>query len=215
MKRVAVTCVMLLVLGVSTQAYGYVLVYNLFGAVPTVDTETDTGDTKFVNGVMILNIDEETGACEESSIVLYGREGWRSRVYTIYDDIVELARYGNYVTVMADTGTGDNIILTGRTSARTMGLPSRVRAANSLSGGISLEWGQLFDLEESLVGAGAMQARLDRWRTRSANFSSADGIDETVDSVIASLESRGYQFLGEEEEPPDDEPGDEEPPLLR
>ncbi len=201
MKRLAAVCVVLLVLGLSAQAYGYVLVYNLYGMVQTVDTAANDGDMKVVLGYMVLDVDAVSGTAEESSVVLYGRQG-RNRIYTINDNIVNLAKYGNCVTVMAETGFGGSFILTGRVT-RGNGLAERLGAAGSLTGAMSLQWGVLFDPNESLVGAGAMQAMLNNPMTRTAN-SSPDRFAETVDSIIANLEASGYQELVEEEpeEPP-------------
>lgn len=216
MKRLRALCVMLLVLGLSAQAYGNVLVYDLFGAVQTVDTAANNGDTKVVLGYLVMDVNEVSGTADESSVVLYGSAGRRNRVYTVYDDVVNLAKYGNFVAVMIDTGTGNSIILTGRIRALNIGsrrAPLRLEAASALSGAISLQWGQLFVLSESLIGAGAMQASLNNQLTRTA-YSSPDGVAETVDSILTNLEARGYHELAEDEEPTiPDEPGDGGQPL--
>jgi hypothetical protein len=200
MKRLAAVCVVLLVLGVSAQAYGYVLVYNLYGAVHTVDTAADQSNLKIVVGYMVLDVDTVTGTAEASSVIFYGGQR-RGGVYTVNDDIVNLAKYGSYVTVMMDTGLGNSFVLTGRISTRGNGLAERLGEAGSLIGAMSLKWAMLFDPNESLVGAGAMQAMLNNPMTRTAN-SSADRFAQTVDSIIANLEAMGYQELAEEEPPP-------------
>ena len=200
---------MLLVFGFSAQAYGTVLVYNLYGAVQTVDTVANDGDTKVVMGYMVMDVNETSGTAEGSSVVLYGREGWQNRIYVIYDDVVNYAEYGNHVAVMIDTGTGNSIILTGRIRTVNIGprrQPLRLEAANSLSGAMSLKGGQLFDLSESLVGAGAMQASLNEQLTRTV-YASPDGVAEAADVILTNLEARGYQYLAADEEPPTpDEP---------
>ena len=191
---------MLLVSGLGAQSYGAVLVYNMFGMVQTVDTAANDGDTQMVNGFLVMDVNEETGAAEASSLVLYGRAGWQNKVYTIYDDVVSLTEYGNFVAVTIDTGNGDSIILTGRIRTRGRGneLAASLGAASSLSGAMSLQEGRLFEVNESLVGAGAMQASLNNRMTRTANVS-PDLFGETVDSIIANLEARGFQVLMEEE----------------
>jgi hypothetical protein len=199
---------MLLVLWISAQAYGNVLVYNLYGVVQTVDTAANDGDTKVVMGYMVMDVNETSGTADESSVVLYGSAGWRNRVYVIYDDVVNFAKYGSHVAVMIDTGTGNSIILTGRIRTVNIGprrQPLRLEAANSLSGAMSLQWGTLFDLDELLVGAGAMQASLNEQLTRTA-ITSAAGLDATADAILANLEARGYQYLAADDEPTPDEP---------
>lgn len=219
MKRLAALWVILFVLGLSTGAYGDVLVYNLYGVAQTVDTVSNDGDTKVIRGYMVLDVNEESSSADASYVVFYGRNG-RSRIYTFYEDIVVLTKYGNYLSVMMDTGTGNSVILTGRIGTVRIG-PRRQRlrlnAANSLSGAISLQWSTLFDLDESLVGAGALRAYLNQQLTRNV-YASPDGLEEAVDDVLANLEARGYQYLSPDDEgPPDDEepPDDENPPLLR
>jgi len=218
MKRLAAAWVILLVLAWGAQAYGNVLVYNLFGVAQTVDTASDDGDTKLVTGYMVLDVNNVSATADASSIILYGRER-RSRVYTIYDDVVNLTKYGDYIAVMIDTGTGNTIVLTGRIRTVRIGAWRRglvLQAANSLSGAISFKWGTLFDLDESLVGAGAMQASLNNQLTRN-NYSSPDGVEEAVDAILTNLEARGYQYLSQDEEPPvPDEPddGEDEEPQL-
>jgi hypothetical protein len=201
MKKSVLVCVMLAALGISAQAYGYVLVYNVFGMVQAVDTADNSRDLKTVNGFIVLNVNETDGTVDESSVVLYGREGWRNRIFTVTDDAVVLTPYGNSIVLMVDTGMGNEIIMTGRARNTNIGLAGRTSAAPTLEGGMSLVGGQLFDLNEWLVGAGAMQAMLNNWLTRNAN-QTAITVDEAVDSILTNLESRGFVQLVDEVEPP-------------
>jgi len=202
MKRLAMVFVVLMALGVCAQADAFVLVYNAFGFVQAVDTASNDQDLKMVNGYIVLNINETDGTADESSVVLFGRVGWRNRVFTVTDDAVVFTPFGNFVTLAADTGAGSKIILTGRLRSRNVGLAARVAAATVLDGAITFEEAQLFDLEESLVGAGAMQAILNNFLTRNANVS-ANTVDEVVDAILTNLEARGFQELVEEEDPED------------
>jgi len=136
-----------------------------------------------------MDVNDVTGAADESSVVLYGR---RNRIYVVYDNVVNLAKYGNFVAVTIDTGTANTIILTGRIRTVNVGprrQPLRIAAAASLAGAMSLQAGQLFDPDELLVGAGAMQAVLNNLLTRTA-YSSPDGLNETLDTVLTNLEER-------------------------
>jgi len=215
MKRLAALCVMLLALGLGAQAYGNVLVYNLYGAVQTVDTVANAGGTKVVLGYLVVDVNDTSGLADASAVVLYGNAGWRNRVYVVCDDVVNYAEYGNNAAVMIDTGTGSTIILTGRIRTVNIGLRRqtlRITAANSLSGAMSLQYSTLFNLDESLIGAGAMQASLNEQLTRAAIMSAA-GLDDTADSILTNLEARGYRSLAGDEEPPPEEPTDGEPML--
>jgi len=202
MKKLILVSVMLVVMSISARAYGFVAVYNAFGILQAIDTATDSRDLKIVNGFIVLDINEAEGTAVESSVVLFGREGWQSRIFTVSPDAADLATFGNFVTLTIDTGTGNTIILTGRTVSRNVGLSARVLAAVYLDGGIMLEDGQLFNPDETLVGAGAMEAILNNSLTRNANRTALT-VAEVVDAIIAKLEARGFVQLAGEVSPPD------------
>ncbi|MGA2094051.1 MAG: hypothetical protein ABSH16_11710 [Sedimentisphaerales bacterium] len=210
MKKLLMVGLMMVVLGITAQANAYVLVYNLFGMVQAVDTAANGQVTQLLSGYIVLNINETDGTVDDSSIILYGRQGWRSRFYTVADDIVNFTTYGNFVTLIADNGQGDRIILTGRLRGANIGASARQRVADPLSGAMTLQNGQLFDANASLTGAGAMQANLNTWLTRNAN-SSATAFGDVVNSIISNLESRGFQPV-EESEPPVPSDGNEPAP---
>jgi hypothetical protein len=201
MKKLAAVCLVLMVLGISAQANGYVLVYNLFGVVQGVDTAASERAVKIVNGFAVVSINETDGTVDGSNLVLYGREGWRNRLYKLHADAVNLATYGNFTTMIIEAGNGNTIVLTGRIRARNIGLAGMEAASPMLSGVMTLQWGQLFDLNESLVGSGEMAATLNNFMTRSANAAATD-VDAVADSIIMSLEARGYSILDQDEGPP-------------
>jgi hypothetical protein len=168
--------------------------------VQAVDTLAEDSETKFVNGFLVMEFNEADGIAEESCLVLFGREGRNTRLYTVYDNTVNLAVYGNYATAIIEAGTGSTIVMTGRMRARNVGNPQRENAATILNGAMTLQWGQLFDIEESLIGSGSMQATLNDWLTRNANSTGAE-VGDMVYSIIETLEARGYEPVVEEEEP--------------
>jgi hypothetical protein len=201
MKKLLVAGLMMAVLGITAQANAYVLVYTLLGNVQAVDIAANDQVTQMLNGYIVLNVNEADGTVDDSSMVLFGREGWRNRYYSIDDYAVNFTTYGNYVTLVAGNGQGNIIILTGRLRSTNVGAAARQQAATNLNGAMTLEYGQLFDFNASLTGAGAMQATLNNWLTRSVN-SSGGTVDDVLDSIISNLESRGFQLIGDQEEPP-------------
>jgi hypothetical protein len=201
MKKLLVAGLMTAVLSITAQANAYVLVYNLFGNVQAVDTAANDQVTQLLSGYIVMNINETDGIVDDSSVILYGRQDWRNRFYTIDDNIVSFTTYGNYVTLVAGNGQGNLIILTGRIRSANIGAATRQQAATNLSGAMTLEYGQLFDVDALLTGGGDMQAMLNNWLTRNAN-SSGNTIDEVVDSILSNLESRGFQQAGDQEEIP-------------
>ncbi len=215
MKKLLVAGLMTAVLSITAQANAYVLVYNLFGNVQAVDTAANEQVTQLLSGYIVMNINETDGTVDDSSVILYGRQGWRNRYYTIDDNIVSFSTYGDYVTLVADNGQGNLIILTGRLRGTNISASTRQQVAGSLSGAMTLQDGQLFDANALLTGAGAVQATLNNLFTRSAN-ASGDTLDDVLDSIISNLEWRGFQQAGDEAEPPvpgDPPPDDGDEPL--
>jgi len=201
MKKLLVAGLMIAVLSITAQANAYVLVYNLFGNVQAVDTAANDQVTQWLSGYIVLNVNDADGIVDDSSVILYGRQGRQDRFYAIDDDIVSLTTYGKYAVLVAGNGQGNVIILTGRLRSSNIGDATRQQVAASLSGAMTMEYGQLFDTNELLTGGGTMRATLNRWLTRSAN-SSDTVFDDLVDSILSYLESRGYQQPEDQEVPP-------------
>jgi hypothetical protein len=201
MKKLLVAGLMIAVLSITAQANAYVLVYNLFGNVQAVDTAANDQVKQMLSGYIVMTINDADGIVDDSSVILYGRQGWQNRFYTIDDDIVSFTTYGNYAVLIAGNGQGNVIILTGRLRSANIGAATRQRAAASLSGAMTLEYGQLFDTNELLTGGGAMQATLNNWLTRIAN-SSDTAFGDLVDSILTNLESRGFQQTENQEDVP-------------
>jgi hypothetical protein len=201
MKKLLVAGLMTAVLSITAQANAYVLVYSLFGNVQAVDTAANDQVTQMLSGYIVLNVNDADGIVDDSSIILYGRQGWQNRFYTIDDDIVSFTTYGNYAVLIAGNGQGNIIILTGQLRSSNIGSATRQQVATNLSGAMTLEYGQLFDANELLTGGGAMRATLNSWLTRSANYSDA-GFDDLVDSILSYLESRGFQQTEDQEDVP-------------
>lgn len=202
---------MMVVLGISSQANAYVLVYNLFGMVQAVDTTASSQVTQLLNGYIVINVSDDDGTVTDSSVILYGRQGWNNKFYTVGDNIVNFTAYGNFVTLIADNGSGDKIILTGQLRNTNIGTSSRQLIANMLNGAMTLQNGQLFDTNASLVGAGAIQATLNGWFTRGTN-SASTAFGDVVNSITSNLESRGFQLVGNPVEPPPADDGNEPAP---
>jgi hypothetical protein len=203
MKRLAVLFVMLAVLGVCSQSYGYVLVYNVSGMVKAVDTQANTMNRTMVRGTLVVDIDEAQGMATEGTLVLYNRvtRGGQG-VYTV-SEAVGITIYGNSVAAVMDTGwMGGNIIMTGgRKWNRNIGLSERKNIANVMDGSIHLNGNMLFDADEALVGAGIMTATLNLQQTRVAN-KNGDRVSAVVDDIISWLQGRGFtEFTMEEPMP--------------
>ena len=205
MKRLVMLCVMAAVLGVCSQSYGYVLVYDVWGQVQAVNTEANAIDRTMVRGSLVVDINETQGVATAGELVLFNRV-WRGPgVYTV-SDTAGMTIYGNSVVAVIDTNApGGKIIMTGNTGrmfGRNIGLADRKNVANMLNGSIQLNGGILFDANESLVGGGNISATQDLWQTRNANMNT-ESVSNVVDGIITFLQSLGFTELTMIE-PPDD-----------
>jgi hypothetical protein len=200
MKRLAVVCVLAAVLGVCSQSYGYVLVYDIWGQVKSVDTVANAMDRTTVRGKLVMDIDEAQGFATEATLVLYNRAWGGPGVYAVSES-VGITIYDNSVAAVMYTGwMGGEIIMTGslgRMWGRNIGLADRKNVANALDGSIHLNGGKLFDPNKMLVGAGDMTAILNLQDTRDANRN-ADSVSAVVDGIISWLQGRGFTEFGGE-----------------
>ena len=87
MKRVAVVCVLAAVLGVCSQSFGYVLVYDVWTQVKAVDIQTNTMSRTMAWGKLVVDMDEEQGWATAANLVLYNRNRDGQGVYTLSDSM--------------------------------------------------------------------------------------------------------------------------------
>jgi hypothetical protein len=210
MKRLAVLCVVLMAMGVCAPSYGYVLVYDLFGSVRSVDVATNAIDRSNVRGFLTADIDEASGAVVATELVLFGRDAGRNRVY-IVSDAVNMTMYGNNAAVVFDDGQGVSMILTGGRArqAANIGLAQRMRIITTMDGSMHIWQSALFDTNAVLVGSGGISAMLDFSLTRGANRA-GEGIDDVVNDITTWLAARGFADITDEPPVPND-PGDGDP----
>jgi hypothetical protein len=202
MKRLSVVVVLAAVLAMCSQSYGYVLSYDIWGLTKAVDTTTNTMERTGIFGKLVLNIDEEQGVATEGRLILYNRLRGAG-VYTV-SEAVNAAIYGNSLAALMDTSwMGGQIIMTGNINTNRrwrvdIGLAERKNIANSMDGSIHLNGGMLFDISESLVGAGTMAATLNLQATRAANIN-GDSVADVADGIISWLVGKGFTELTYEE----------------
>jgi hypothetical protein len=193
MKRLGMLFVMLAVLGVCSQSYGYVLVYDVFGQVKAVDTVANTMNRTTVRGELVVDINEEQGIATEGTLVLYNRATRGQQGFYTVSEAVGITIYGNSVAAVMDTGwLGGQIIMTGGTKwNKNIGLLEKKSIANMMDGSINFTGGMLFDANEALVGTGTIIAILNTQQTKAANRN-GDSVSVVVDDIISWLQ--GLRF---------------------
>jgi hypothetical protein len=209
MKRSAVLCVVLVAMCMCAPSYGYVLVYELFGSVSSVDVATNAMDRSTVRGYLTADIDDASGAVTATEMVLFGRDTSNQRVY-IVTDAANMTMYGNNAAVIFDNGAGVSMIMTGNTSRRAadIGLAQRMRVITSMGGSMHIWQSSLFT-DAVLIGEGGISAMLNSGMTRGANRA-GEGIADVVNDITTWLAARGFADISAEEPPPED-PGDGDP----
>jgi hypothetical protein len=208
MKRVAVLFVLMAVLGVCSQSYGTIYIYNVSGMVKAVDASSNNVGRTLVRGFFVVDMNQTEGTVTDQSFVMFGRNSDGNAVYT-EAQAVNVTLYGNVVAVVINVqGNGDEIILTSdnvRINNRNFGLAARNRVITMLDGSMHLNGGILFDTSASLVGTGDMTAILDTLQTKNAN-KNGEGVSNVVDDIITRLQARGFTQLldyGGNEPPPE------------
>jgi hypothetical protein len=203
MKRLAAICVMLAALGMCSPTYGYVLVYDVYGTLRAVNTETNDIGRTTIQGYLVAEVDEQGNTVTGAEAVLFGRDANGDKVY-VTSDTINMTLYGNNAVVVGDVGQNGGIVLTGsrtRMWQRNIGIGSRVNVANMLDGDIRVIDGAIFDLNLTLTGSGGIAAMLDLWLTRASN-NAGEGLGDVIGDIISRLEARGFAAVVGEEEPP-------------
>jgi hypothetical protein len=211
MKKLTLILVVMVMACMCSQSYAYLLAYNLSGTVRAADVDSNDFVNTLVNGFLVIDINSEQGTLDGSSLVLFSKECKRchkeynraynetyrcDRFYTRYDDVVNLQTQSKVVEMIINAGSGTTLIFTGRLNNRNIGLADKESVASLLDGVISLQFGQLFDPNQSLIGGGEASGALNLCLTRRANESS-EPLDDVVGAFIERLEEAGYEAVTE------------------
>jgi hypothetical protein len=194
----------LAVLGVCAPSYGYILAYNVTGAVKALDWNSSKIVNVSVKGYLVVDInsnDSGSNEVNDAQMVLYGKDTIGNLVY--YKDSLnksdEGARwYTKGGVVGVDVWDHNSpfwyeFVMTGNVKATDVGLGanSKKLAASSLSGSLITWWDRLLDSSQDLYGSGAATMMLATTQTKAANQGSLS-VDAVISTFIAGLEAKGY-----------------------
>jgi hypothetical protein len=191
MRTLKVLLVVLVMLAVSAPSFGYILVYNAFGRLKAVDSETETLVGVAMRGYLIMDVNENDGDLNDVYWVGYGKDTERVKVYTVSVPDLQLTVSGKYQTVYMNVDDGWFVTTIGRRSNKNIGLVDRQSVAYTMSGNLIILDSVVFDMTQLLRGAGSMVFSLSSSKTQAAN-AAADAVDDVLDDILTLLEDAGY-----------------------
>jgi len=183
--------VVLAMLAVTAPSFGYILVYNAFGRIKAVDSETDTLVGVAMRGYLIMDINDTDGEVNDIYWLTYGKDSEGTKVYTLAVPDLQLSVNGKYQTIYMNIDEGWFVTILGKQAAKNIGLADRELVAYTMSGNFIIYDSVVFDLTQLLRGAGTMVITLNSTKTQAAN-AALDAIDDVLDDVITVLVAAGY-----------------------
>jgi hypothetical protein len=190
MKTLKVWAIVIVMLAVSAPSFGYILVYNAFGRVRSVDSETNTLVGVVIRGYLILDINNADGEVNDLDWICYGKDGDGTKVYTESIPYLELEVDGKYQTIYIDIDDGWFITLVGKITNKNIGLGSKQAIAYTMSGNLIIVDSSVFDAQ-TLRGGGTMSITLNSTKTQTFN-ADANDIEDAIGSIETTLEAAGY-----------------------
>jgi len=178
-------------LAVTAPSFGYILVYNAFGRVKAIDSETDTLVGFAVRGYLILDINDVNGDVDDNYWLAYGKDSEGTKVSTLSVPNLELSVNGKYETLYMDIDGGWYATILGKRVSRDIGFADKRLVVYTMSGNSILVDGIVLDGAQLLRGASSMVLTLNSSLTHSANADS-DDIETVLDDVITILTTAGY-----------------------
>ena len=199
MKKLMAVIMILAVLGVCSSSYGYILVYKLSSTMRTVDTTADAAEIIKLKGYLIIDINETLSEVNDADVVIYGKDDDETLSCYRFDYDVDLdidwEEHGTNVVIDFRQGgnrSGIEVILTGKTKAKNIGLDTAKTVASNLKGSMVV-WDEIFlDVSwNTLEGSGSVSAPLNSGLTKAANEDSSSS-NTIADEIIAGLVDKGY-----------------------
>jgi hypothetical protein len=198
MRKLLALFVMLAVLGVCAQSYGFLVVYNVSFSVKCVDGET--AKTIPMKAYMVMEYDPSHENLTDVNLIMYGRDSDRHKVYVVlneYDsnDFIDASSnvQGDYFIVELDSSDpfDFNWLIIGKRKATNIGLDDREDVAGTLKGVITVRDGILLDVDQEIRGTANVSAT--NWSGATKYINEEDWTqDQIVTQLRTDLEIKGY-----------------------
>ena len=192
MKTLKVWMVVTVMLAVCAPSFGYVLVYNTLSRVKAVDSVAETITRVAVRGYLVLDINDANGDVNDAYWLLYGKDNYGDKVYTVEGLDPVMTVNGTYESIYATTGGGWIATVVGKRTYKNVGLATKQLIAYSMTGNFIIEeGGAVLNMDQFLTGSGTMGVTLNSTKTKAANLAS-ESISDVVDDITTALETAGY-----------------------
>jgi hypothetical protein len=200
MKKLTVLIAAMVVLSVCAPSFGYILVYKLSTTVKAVDTLIDVSEVIKIKGYLIIDYNETDLEVVDADVVIYGKDQDDTPACIRMDNEVDMAIQfspdaNNFWVNFRQGGnrSGIEVILTGKTKLKDIGLDVNKTIAGTLKGSLFV-WDEFFIDPvrwTDLKGSGAVSAPLSSGLTKEANENSYSS-NTIAASIIAELVADGY-----------------------
>ena len=206
MKRLLACLIVLVVFGICSPSFGYMLLYKVSTTVKGADDDTGEKVRIPLKGYLLLNLDDNNNI-DDANLILYGRDTDREKKYVMlnYSDSADLLGadlwyVGDFVFVdiWGRDAFNFEIFFSGKTKLRNVGLGSDEKKSIARSiNGVTIVW------EDFLLGpsddqevSGSAKASATLWTRAIKTINDPDDTltqDEAVDLLIDILEDKNYE----------------------
>jgi hypothetical protein len=196
MKTLKVWMVVTVMLAICAPSFGYVLVYNTISRIKAIDSVAETITRVAVRGYLVLDINDANGDVNDAYWLLYGKDNYGDKVYTVEGLDPVMTIEGTYASIYATTGGGWIATVVGKRTYKDIGVAAGKQViAYSLSGNFIIEeGGAVINMDQFLTGSGAMGVTLNSIKTKAANLASAS-VDDTLTTLTDALDTLLYTPL--------------------
>jgi hypothetical protein len=217
MRRLMAGLVVLVILGICSPSFGYLLLYKVSMTARGADVDTDAKANVPLKGYLLLNLDDNNEIAD-ANLILYGRDTDKAKKYVLLNisDSASLLEGGVWYSgglMFVDLSGYDpfdfEIFLSGKTKLRNVGLGKD--AKKSIAGrikGVTMVWdGFLLGPSDDQDVTGSAKARALLWKAAIKAINDPDETwtqDEVIvdgkdltggheNSLIEMLEDKGYE----------------------
>jgi hypothetical protein len=217
MRRLMAGLVVLVILGICSPSFGYLLLYKVSTTVRGADDDTGEKATVPLKGYLLLNLDDNNNI-DDANLILYGKDTDKEKKYVLLNDS-DTASYlwqdnwyiGDFMFVDFGGQNGFNfeIFLSGKTKLKNVGLGNdeKKSIASSIKG-VTIAWdGFLLGSSDDQDVSGSAKARALLWKAAIKAINDPDETwtqDEVIvdgkdltggheNSLIEMLEDKGYE----------------------
>ena len=206
MRKLLACLIVLVVFGICSPSFGYLLLYKVSTTVKGADDDTGEQVRIPLKGYLLLNLDDNNDI-DDANLILYGRDTDREKKYVMlnYSDSADLLGadlwyVGDFVFVdlWGRDAFGFEIFFSGKTKLRNVGLGSdeKKSIARSIKG-VTIVWdGFLLGPSDDQEVSGTAKASATLWNRAIKTINDPLDTwtqDEVGEELVTTLQEKGYE----------------------